>query len=164
MYRSTHNHATKFAPTATTQTGNAVIPHVPNPYGGHIGPDGVPNLPGMIPPLGGSNGSLVGMAHNGFPNLIGTGPDNKGHQADEHLHPLQSEHDFFGDVLQSQTHSFNGDDNGDDNTMLNFGFGLDGIDDMVSKFLLCCLFFVTQCTSYTGQILTPALLPIASCF
>jgi hypothetical protein len=135
MYRSTHNHATKFAPTATTQTGNTVsIPLVPNPYGGNIGPDGVPNIPGMIPLLGGSNGSL-GMGHNEFANLIGTGTDNKGHQADEHLYRLQSQHDLFShcDGQPSETHSLLG--SGDENTTLS-----DLEMDMVSNFLLCCCF------------------------
>jgi hypothetical protein len=135
MYRSTHNHATKFAPTATTQTGNAVIPHVPNPYGGHIGPEGVPNLPAMIPLLGGSNGS-PGIAHNELPSLLlGTGTDNKGHQADEHRYSLQ--HDFFSNNCDGQQSEFNSF-NGDDNTPLCFDLGL-GVD-MVSKFLLSCCF------------------------
>ena len=131
MYRSTHNHATKFATTQTGNTGS--IPLLQNPYGG-LGPQGVPNFTSMLPPLGGSNGSQ-GMAHNELANLIGTSTDNKGHQADEHLCRLQLDHDLFSisNGQSSAADSILGDD--DDNTsMSELGMG------MVSKFLLCCCF------------------------
>jgi hypothetical protein len=134
MYRFTHNHATKFAPTATTPyTGSIHL--LDNPYG-RLGPQGVPKFATIIPPLGGSNGSQ-GMAHNELANLIGTITDNKGQQADEHLCCLQSEHGLFSNCngQSSATDSFFGDD--DDNTSVSdLGLGM----GMVSKFLLCCCF------------------------